>query len=270
VNQPGAGANTVAIIANNNFRVNDHSSGIGGDFDFPMGGALVWNLGSGAMNTVVENNLFELVTNASGGVGQLSLIAEGGPVQALVLNNTFDRPGNAPWWVQARNSAAAVMTARFANNTVIRGPFPCTIDPACGGGYIAPGLRALADANTGATMNFTMQNNVMARHDTGFDPGQTVEVRALNSGAAPTVCANFQNNQSPDGYSLEQLLGTVRTVGTGTCPAGSPSANCQTVLGNRGNQGSAGVGTAVPPFVNVFGTVTVNAVDCPLPSGAPF
>ncbi len=270
VNQPGAGTSTDAIVANNDFRVNDHSSGIGGDFDFPMGGVLAWNLSSGTVDTIVENNLFELVTNASGGVGQLSLIAEAGPLQALVQNNTFDRPGNAPWWVQSRNSAASVLTAQFVGNTVIRGAFPCTTDPACGGGYVAPGLRALADAQTGATLNFTMQNNVMAQHDTGFDPGQTVEVRALNTGAAPTVCADFQNNQSPHGYSLEQLLGTVRTVGTGSCAAGSPSATCQSVLQARGNQGSGGVATAVPPFVNVFGTVSVSGTACPTPSGAPF
>lgn len=276
VNQPGAGANTDAIIARNNFRVNDHSSGIGGDFDFPMGGTLVWNLGSGTpsgtMDAIVENNLFELVTNASGGVGQLSLIAEGGPVQALVQNNTFDRPGNAPWWVQSRASPSSVMTARFVGNTVIRGQFPCLTDPACGppAGFFAPGLRALADAQQGATLNFTMENNVMARHDIGFDPGQTVELRSLNVGAGATVCGRFQGNQSPDGYSLEQFAGTLRTVGTGTCPAGSPSAGCQTVLQSNGNSGSGGVGTTNPPFVNVVGTVTVNATACPVPSGGPF
>ena len=273
VNQPGAGANTDAIIARNNFRVNDHSSGIGGDFDFPMGGTLVWNLGSGSVDTIVENNLFELVTNASGGVGQLSLIAEGGPVQALVQNNTFDRPGNAPWWVQSRGSAASVMTARFVGNTVIRGQFPCVTDPACGppAGYFAPGLRALADAQAGATLNFTMENNVMARHDTGSDPGQTVEVRALNTGAGPTVCGRFLNNRSPDGYSLEQLAGTVRTVAAaGSCAAGNPSATCQTVFQGNGNLGGAGVDTTNPPFVNVFGAVTVNNTACPIPTGGPF
>jgi hypothetical protein len=270
VNQPGAGTNTDAIIARNTFRVNDHSSGIGGDFDFPMGGVLVWNLSSGSTDTIVENNLFELVTNASGGVGQLTLIAEGGPVEALVQNNTFDRPGNAPWWVQSRNSAASVMTAQFVGNTVIRGAFPCTTDPSCGGGYFAPGLRALADANTGGTLNFTMQNNIMARHDTGFDPGQTVEVRALNSGAAPTVCASFTGNQAPDGYSLEHFLGTFRTVGAGSCAAGSPSPTCQTVLQGNSNLGGAGVGTTSPPFVNVVGTVTVSGAACPVPTGAPF
>ncbi len=271
VNQTGAGANTDAIIARNNFRVNDHSSGIGGNFDFPMGGTLVFNLGSGTMDTIVENNLFELVTNASGGVGQLSLIAQGGPVQALVQNNTFDRPGNAPWLVQSRGSAASVMTARFVGNTVIRGAFPCTTDLACGGGYFAPGLRALADAENGATLNFTMENNLMARHDTGFDPGQTVEVRALNTGAGPTVCSRFLNNRSPDGYSLEQLAGTVRTVAAaGSCAVGSPSPTCQTVFQGNGNLGGAGVDTTNPPFVNVFGTVTVNNTACPIPTGAPF
>jgi hypothetical protein len=271
VNQPGAGANTDAIIARNNFRVNDHSSGIGGDFDFPMGGTLVWNLGSGSVDTIVENNLFELVTNASGGVGQLSLIAEGGPVQALVQNNTFDRPGNAPWWVQSRGVAASVMTARFVGNTVIRGAFPCTTDPACGGGYFAPGLRALADAQQGATLNFTMENNLMARHDTGFDPGQTIEVRALNTGAGPTVCSRFLNNQSPDGYSLEQLGGTVRTVAAaGSCAAGNPSPTCQSVFQANSNLGGLGVATTNPPFVNAFGTVTVNNTVCAVPSGGPF
>lgn len=111
----------------------------------------------------------------------------------------------------------------------------------------------------------------MARHDTGFDPGQTIEVRALNTGAGPIVCSRFLNNRSPDGYSLEQLAGTNRTVAAaGSCLAGNPSPTCQSVFQNNANLGGAGVDTTSPPFVNVFGTVTVNNTACPIPTGAPF
>lgn len=270
VNQPGAGANTDAIIARNNFRVNDHSSGIGGDFDFPMGGVLAWNLSSGTVDTIVENNLFELVTNASGGVGQLTVIAEGGPVQALVQNNTFDRPGNAAWQLLSRNSVASNLRVSMRNNAYIRGAFPCTTDPSCGGGYFGPGIFNTADASGGATLSLTMDNELLARHDVGFIPGSTVEVRSV-APAGGLVCTNFTNNQSPDGYSLQHGGGTFNTVGTGTCSPGSPtSASCATVLGNRGNRGSGGVATANPPLVEVFGTVGVTGTACPVPTGGPF
>jgi hypothetical protein len=175
--------------------------------------------------------------------------------------------------VQSRGSAASVMTARFVANTVIRGQFPCLTDPACGppAGYFAPGLRALAEAQQGATLNFTMENNLMARHDTGFDPGQTVEVRSLANGGGGIVCSRFLNNQSPDGYSLEQLGGTVRTVAAaGSCAVGNPSPTCQSVFQANSNLGGLGVATTNPPFVNVFGTVTVNNTVCAVPSGGPF
>jgi hypothetical protein len=277
VNDTGSTGIGTFVVARNTFTVNDGSSGVfcnpacqSADFDFPMGGVLGWNLGTGTVNTVIENNTFTDVTNASGGVGQLSLISEGGGLhQSLIQANAFVRPGNAPMWVQARNVASSTMRLRAANNTVTGGPSLCTTDAGCSGGYPTPGLRTLFDAQNDARIDATLDNNAFAQHDSGYDPGQTVEFRAL-AGAGTVVCSDLTNNQSAGGYSLEQLAGTVQTVGGGTCAAGSPSATCQTVLGSRNNRGGGGVLTTSPPFVTALGTVAVTGVACPLPSGAPF
>lgn len=241
------------------------------DFDFPMGGVLGWNLGTGTVNTVVENNTFTDVTNASGGVGQLTLISEGGGLhQSLVVGNSFIRPGNAPMWVQSRNVAGSNVRLRMADNTVTAGPSLCTTDTSCDGGYIAPGLRTLFDTQAGAIMALTMDNNQFAGHDQGYDPGETVEVRALTPGGG-TVCTNFTNNRAEDGYSLELFEGSMSTVGSGSCPVGVPPTACQTVLGNRTNRGGSNNLLTNPPFVRVVGAdVTVTPTACAVPTGGPF
>jgi VCBS repeat-containing protein len=274
---PSTGTSTF-IVARNSFSVNDGSSGVfcnpgcaSADFDFPMGGVLGWNLGAGDVNTVIENNTFTDVTNASGGVGQLTLISEGGGLhQSLVQGNSFVRPGNAPMLVQSRNIANSRMRLRAINNTVTGGPSLCTTDLSCAGGYTTPGLRTLFDSSHASVMDLTLDNNEFAGHDQGFDPGETVEVRSLApSGGA--VCSNFNNNRADDGYSLEPLAGSISTVGAGTCPVGSPSPNCQAVLGNRNNRGGSNSLLTNPPFVRVVGSaVSVVGAPCAVPSGGPF
>jgi hypothetical protein len=286
VNDTGSSGSSDFIIARNAFTSNDGSSGRfcnpacqSADFDFPQGGVLSWNLGTGSVDTVFENNTLTDVSNASGGVGQLTLITEGGGLhQALVQNNSFIRPGNAPMLVQARNIAASNMRLRTANNVVTGGPSLCQTDVSCAGGYSTPGLRTLFDTGHSATMDLTLDNNLFAGHDQGFDPGETVEVRINNTAVVPglgapggTVCANLNNNQADDGYSLEEPVGTFNVVGAGSCPVGGPSANCQTVLGNRGNRGGANSLLTNPPFVRVVANpLTVTAAACAVPTGGPF
>jgi hypothetical protein len=265
VNDTLSTGNTTFIASNNSFVSNDHSSGFGGDFDFPQGGVLAMILGTGAIDVIIEDNYFDEITNASGGVGQLSLSIDNGTMQARVIDNTFDTPGNAPWWVIARGGTGRV---EFVDNTVIQGFFTCP-DASCAGGYFGPGLRSLFDVQNGSTLNVTMDNNIMAEHDTGFDPGQTVEFRAL--AGANTLCVALTDNQSPDGYSLEHFAGTFNLDNgadafTGACSA----AQCQTVLQTNNNRGGAGVGTTNPPFVNVLGTVNVVNATCPTPTGGIF
>ncbi len=274
---PSTGTSTF-IVARNTFTVNDGSSGVfcnpacqSADFDFAMGGVLGWNLGTGTVNTVIENNTFTDVTNASGGVGQLTLITEGGGLhQSLVQGNSFVRPGNAPMWVLSRNVAGSNMRLRAINNTVTGGPSLCTTDVACAGGYQTPGLRTLFDSSGATIMDLTLDGNQFAGHDQGFDPGETIEVRSLAPGVNQ-VCTNLTNNQADDGYSLEPIVGGINTVGAGTCPIGSPSANCQTVLGNRNNRGGANNLLTNPPFVRVVGNaVSVVGAACAVPTGGPF
>lgn len=276
VNDAGSTGTSTFVVARNTFTVTDGSSGVScnptcqsADFDFPMGGVLGWNRGTGTVNTVIENNTFTDVTNASGGVGQLTLISEGGgPHQSLVQNNSFIRPGNAPMLVQSRNVAGSTVRLRAANNIVTGGPSLCTTDVSCAGGYPAPGLRTLFQANGGATMDLTLDNNEFAGHDQSYDPAETVEVHSQD---AATVCTNFTNNRAEDGYSLEPTTGTMSTVGTGTCPVGAPSASCQTLLGNRGNRGGANSLATNPPFVRVVNNaVSVVGTPCATPTGGPF
>jgi methionine-rich copper-binding protein CopC len=268
---PASTGNITFIAGNNSLVVNDHSSGIGGDFDFPQGGVVAFSLGAGTIDVIIEDNYFDEITNASGGTGQLTLSMNAGTMQARVIGNTFDTPGNGPWWVVARGGNA---TVEFVDNTVIQGFFACP-DTSCEdflpppGGYNGPGLRTLFDVQNGSTLNVTMTNNTMAQHDTGYDPGQTVEFRAL--AGANTMCVSLTDNESPDGYSLEQFAGTFNLDNgvdafTGVCSA----AQCQAVLNSNGNTGAGGVGTAAPPFVNVLGTVNVVNTTCPTPTGFPF
>ncbi len=268
-----ATGNIDVIIGRNDFTVNDHSSGFGGDFDFPQGGVAITSQpttpDSVTFDVVVDGNYFDEIANASGGVGQLTLAMANGTWQVLVEDNTFDTPGNAPWFLRADSTTSAKVL--FQNNLGIKGFFNCP-DASCAGGYNGPGLRSLADLQNGAVLDMTIINDTFAEHDAGFDPGQTFEARTLNTGGGGTLCLDLQNNRAPDGYSLEEFGGDFNLVGSGTCPVGSPSANCQTLLGNRGNRGGSNVATTNPPFVNVEVGATIDVVPgaCQQPSGGIF
>lgn len=286
VGDAGATGNVDVVIGQNEFTVNDHSSGIGGDFDFPQGGVLVGSLGTDTMtwNVVVDGNYFDEIANASGGVGQFTLAMTNGTWNVLVEDNTFDTPGNAPWFLRADSTVSA--RVMFRNNLGIKGAF-CSTDPSSAGGgcnlgagqlcpgaagFCGPGLRALADLQNGAVLDLTIINDFFAEHDAGFDPGQTFESRILPTGGGGTLCLDLQNNRAPDGYSLEEFAGDFNLVGSGTCPVGSPSAACATLLGARGNLGGANSPTTSPPFVNVEVGSTIDVVPgaCLQPSGPIF
>jgi hypothetical protein len=286
IGDAGATGDVDVVVGRNDFTVDDHSSGIGGDFDFPQGGVLLASLGTDTLtfDAVVDGNDFDEITNASGGVGQLTLAMQNGAWQVLVEDNTFDTPGNAPWFVRADSTTSARVL--FRNNLGIKGAF-CSPDPAAAGGgcnlgagqlcpgaagYCGPGLRSLSDVQNGAVLDMTVLGDLFAEHDAGFDPGQTYEARVLNTGGGGTLCLDLQNNQAPDGYSLEEFAGDFNLVGSGTCPVGSPSPSCQTLLGNRGNRGGANVATTNPPFVNVEvgSTIDVVAGACQQPAGGIF
>ena len=268
-----ATGNIDVIVGKNDFTVNDHSSGFGGDFDFAQGGVAITSQpttpDSVTFDVVIDGNYFDEIANASGGVGQLTLAMANGTWQVLVEDNTFDTPGNAPWFLRADSTLSAKVL--FQNNLGIKGFFNCP-DASCAGGYNGPGLRSVADLQNGAVLDLTINNDTFAEHDAGFDPGQTFEARSLNTGGGGTLCLDLQNNEAPDGYSLEEFAGDFNLIGSGTCPVGSPSAGCQTVLGNRGNRGGSNVATTNPPFVNVEvgASIDVVAGACQVPSGAIF
>jgi hypothetical protein len=268
-NDSGATGSVDVVIGRNIFAVNDHSSGIGGDFDFPQGGVLVMSRGTDAasFDVVIDGNYFDEITNASGGVGQVSYDMQNGNWQVLMEDNTFDTPGNAPWFLRADSTAAAKVL--FRNNLGIKGFFTCP-DASCAGGYDGPGLRALADVQNGGVLDLTVIGDQFAEHDASFDPGQTFEARVLNTGGGGTLCLDLQNNQAPDGYSLEEFAGDLNLVGSGSCPVGSPSAGCQTLLGAKGNLGGSNVSTTSPPFVNVAGTIDIVVAACQQPTGGIF
>lgn len=262
-----------AVVARNTFTVDDHSSPAGYDFFFPMGGVFAGSRAtpSSSMNLLAMANTFMEATNASGGVGQLTVAAEGGTFQARVDGNAFVRPGNAPWFIRAAENQAGRIELR--NNTVIGGFFTCP-DPSCGGGYNAPGIRAIADAQRGGRLDLTIDDDSYAQHDTAFDPGNTVEIQANNVGAGAAVCAALRNNQAPDGYALEQHAGVIdlyswSSGATGSCTAGTP-ASCVTALAGNNNTGNAGNPLATPPALSLTGTITITPAACGLPSGGIF
>jgi hypothetical protein len=280
----GATGAVSVVLGRNTFRSDDHSSGVfcnpacvSADFDFPQAGVLLASLGTttATFDAIVDNNLFDEATNASGGVGQLTLAMTRSVWQALVTNNTFQIPGNAPWFLRADGNPTTAKV-RFLNNTGISGFFECP-DAACEdginppGGYIGPGLRTLATVQNGGTLDLTIDGDDFAPHDTGFDPGQTFEAQALNVGAPSTLCVNLQNNTAPDGYSLEQFdasqtVNVFTPGGTGTCTAPGSPGNCQDALDDNNNTGGGGNPATDPPFVNVVGTVNVVSVSCQLPT----
>ncbi|HKL52248.1 MAG TPA: hypothetical protein VJ908_13850, partial [Wenzhouxiangellaceae bacterium] len=253
------------------FLVTDHSSGIGGDFDFPMGGVKYSTRGAttAVFDGRISNNTFTDVTNADGGVGNVTLDMDQGVIQVLVDGNTFHAPGNAAWFVRADGTSGFDLL--FDNNIYQRDAFPCTTDPSCGGGYFGPGLFNRTQAQNGAVLDVTYRDEAFAQHDTVFDPGNTVEVQALNVGGGGTVCASFTGNSSPHGYALEESAGDLNlfdglSAVTGTCP----TANCVTVLDDNMNTGGAGNPAADPPTVSVFGTIDIVSSACSLPSGGIF
>lgn len=269
--EPAATGTVDAVVARNSFTVDDHSSPAGFDFFFPMGGVLAGSRATPAatMNVLALANTFTEVTNASGGVGQLTLTAEGGTFQARVDGNTFVRPGNAPWFIRAAENQQGRIELR--NNTVVGGFFSCP-DPSCEGGYNAPGIRAIADVQRGGRLDLTIDGDLYPRHDIGFDPGNTVEIQINNVGAPGTACAALRNNRSADGYALEQHTGSFAlwTSGAGgSCTSGSP-ASCVTALTANGNTGGGGDPQATPPALSVTGTINITPAACGLPTGGIF
>jgi GEVED domain/Bacterial Ig domain len=286
-NDSGATGHINAIVGNNTFVVDDHSSGFGGDFDFPMGGVQYITRGedSGGLDGIITRNYFDEITNAAGGVGQVTLDLEDGSHQVRVDHNTFDTPGNAPWFVRADSAVSARVL--LDSNTYIQGFFNCP-DPSCGGGYFGPGLRSLAQAQNAADLDLTIQNEAFAPHDVGFDPGNTTEMHALNAGGGSSVCLHLANNTSPHGYGLREEAGTLvlqgsSTTTSGSCaseggstpntapPADPNPATCITVADENGNTGGAGNAANDPPDVDViFGTIDITATACLQPAGGIF
>src|SRR6056297_1049460 len=208
-NDSGATGTVTTTTANNSFLVTDHSSGIGGDFDFPMGGVKYSTRGAttAVFDGRISNNTFTDVTNADGGNGNVTLDMDQGVVQVLVDGNTFHAPGNAAWFVRA--DATSSFDLEFETNTYERDNFPCTTDPSCGGGYLGPGLFNRVQVQNGGILDVTFNNEDLAEHDITFDPGNTVEVQVLNVGGGGTACAAFNNNTSPHGYALEESAGNL-------------------------------------------------------------
>jgi hypothetical protein len=272
VNDAGSTGNVSTVIGRNNFVVTDHSSGTGGDFDFPMGGVLVWSLASGTTDARITANYFNETTRASGALGSIGALADLGTYQARIDGNTFDTLGDGTWVTRSKNGANA--RVRVDNNTYINGTFVCP-DPACAGGYQGPALYQLAEAQEGGTLHLTNSNETYSNHDNSFYPGNSLETRVNNVGAASTMCVALANLNSPRGYALEQYAGTYNLYrgasgASGTCTAGT----CPGVLAANSAFGGvvAGVPTPSknPPDVTVAGTINLQVSPCNQPSGSIF
>jgi VCBS repeat-containing protein len=269
VNDTGSTGTINATIGRNNFVVNDHSSGFGGDFDFPMGGVLVWSLATGGVtNARLSGNYFDETTRASGALGSIGVLADGGTLQARIDSNTFDTLGDGTWQVRATDGGTG--RVQIDNNQYINGTFTCP-DPSCAGGYQGPALYQLAEAQEGGTLHLTNSGETYSAHDTSYYPGNSLEARVNNVGAASTMCVALANLKAPQGYALEQYAGTFNlfrgaSAFTGACT----TAQCQSVLQSNNVLGGGGNINQAPPTVNLAGTVNVTATACQQPSGSIF
>ncbi|MGH9459365.1 MAG: beta strand repeat-containing protein [Thermoanaerobaculia bacterium] len=271
VNDTGSTGSISTVIARNNFVVNDHSSGIGGDFDFPMGGVLVWSLAAGATDARISGNYFDETTRASGGLGSVSVFADAGTLQSRIDANTFDNLGDGTWYLRARGGATS--KARVDGNIYTAGTFVCP-DTACAGGYPGNPLYQFAEAQDGATLHLTHSGETYTRHDDSFYPGNSLEIRLNNVGAAGNVCANLSNLGAPLGYALERFTGTATNFSlyrgasgfTGNCTTGQ----CQGVLQSNNVLGGGGVTTTSPPTLTMPNAINVVSTACQTPTGGIF
>lgn len=265
-NDVGATGDIDVIVGNNTVTATDHNSGVGGDFDFAQSGIKLSTRGedTATLDAVVTRNVLDEVTNADGGVGQLTLDLEDGVHQVRVDNNTFDTPGNAAWFLRADSSVQS--TVLFENNTVLGGFFACA-DPSCAGGYVAPGLNNEAVVQNGGQLDLTVRDDTYAGHDTIFDPDQTIEVIVIDpGGGGGDALVSFTNVITEDGFGFREESGSIglysgtSATTTGTCTPASVAA-CQTVLADNGNQGGGGSSATSPPDVVVAGTPGTDSVS---------
>jgi len=264
VSEVTSSGNLQAVIAKNQFSVTDHSSpGVppgSFTFNFPQGGVNLRPRGTGRYEAIVAGNTLDQLMHADGGLGELSLIIEGGDSEFIVRNNVFQLPWDAPVELRADGASGMQSSAavQFVNNQYVGGTVGSASDD-LGGPSPSPFTPFYVQVRNGGHLNLTGQSEIFPQHDPSSGFAQSLVTRTTSAG---DVLALFlQNCKSPAGYRLSQGGGTFNLYRNG-----SAGATAQQVLQDNGNTGGGGNDNTIPPSVTTTGTITLSNTVPVLPA----
>jgi uncharacterized repeat protein (TIGR01451 family) len=252
-------------ISRNTFTVTDHSSpGLPpGNFIFniPQGGVLLRALGSGNYEGIFSTNTLDQCMHADGGIGQLSVIIEGGNSEFIVRNNTFKLPWDAPVELRADGASGTQASAAvlFQNNTYVDGTVGSATDD-LGGASQSPFSPFFVQVRNNGRLDLTMQNDILPLHDT--TSGFANSFHSQTTSAGDVFNLFLQNTKSPLGYRLQAAAGTTFNLYRN----GSAAATAQGVLQDNGNRGGGGSDNTNPPATSTSGTTTLSNTAPTLPN----
>jgi hypothetical protein len=296
---PAGTSNIEFIVENNDFTVTDQTPANGIFGNTPQGGVML-RAGPGQIGTfdaIVASNTFGVavgpdddvgstadeVANADGAEGNVALIFESGASQVRVNDNTFNGSINAPWFNRADNASGTQTSANVLyrdNNYRGRSDYCCD----AGFTFRVPGIPYRSRVRNGGTLDITLENDQFAVHDQFFFAfTETLEFESRVVGG--TMCVALDGATSPDGFELDELVGTinlyqgaVNNAATGPCTPGV-TGDCQLELADDGVRGGPNGYTQAgapnpalnPPFVDVDnGSVTITPTACAVPSSGIF
>ncbi len=259
VHDSGATGEVDTLIANNTFRVVDHLTGPstcpGGSLQFfhPQGGVYLGPRG-GQFDAIVEDNLFDEVMHADGGLGQLTIVADaGGSSDMVVRDNTF----RLPWDASVRILADANGSARvlFHDNTYVDGTVGSAGDDV---GFVtqSPFNPWLVNVRNGGSLDLRLDGSgpageVLPQHDDVFSIFPHSFDASINVSGG-TFDLWLDDVVSPDGYRFDIGGGTLNLYSETGCPL-TPA---QIVDGN-GNTGGMNSDATDPPTVVTVGGGTI-------------
>ena len=259
--QTAATGTVGALLYANQFIVNDHLTGPPGCmpgtglFNFPQGGVSL-NPGAGTFNAIVDNNTFTQVMHADGGLGQLTITAdENGTSQFIVVNNTFDKPWEAPVRILADGNGSSKM--QFMNNAYVSGMVGSASDD-LGAPFPSPYSPFHVYVRNSGHLDLTLNTEILPAPD----PSSAISSNSFYAHVQNTV-TNVLNLaliscKGPTGYQLVQQAGTFNLFGAG--------ANIPAALAAQSTFGGGGNPNQNPPTVVTSGTITLTGTAPMLPS----
>ena len=256
-------------VAKNTFTVTDHSTpGVaagGTNYNFPQGGVMYRPRGTGNFEGIFAANVMNQVMHADGGLGQFSMIAEGGDAEIIARNNNFSLPWDAPVELRADGFSGTQSSAKvlFSGNTYTSGTVG---DGTTDLGGPSPYEGFYASMRNGGHLDLTIQNETLPLTDNTSTLNSSLTVQATgNTAGSPAggvVNVFLQNVQAFRGFKFSEAAPLTMNVYKGV----SSSGTLQTVLQDNGDRGGGGVATTNPPTVSASGTINIVATAPALPS----